>query len=64
MRWITKTEPEPNLGDRRVVRCFAWRRMKIGDYAICLEWYEVHQRYFMTVEERPGLWIETSRQVT
>ena len=64
MRWITKTEQEPNRGDHRVARCFAWRRTQIGDYTIWLEWYEVHERVLTPVGGAPASWCETWRQVT
>ena len=43
MKWKEKTEP--SHGERRTYQKFAWMPIKVGEYTVWLETYQVTEEY-------------------
>jgi hypothetical protein len=55
MRWYAK--PEPDGGEVRVRRCFAWLPVTIDGETRWLERYTVVDRYHSAMGVGPGFWV-------
>lgn len=63
MRWKRKDEDNPEGGDRRTRRVFAWRRTPVRDYIVWLEYYLIEEVYFQPSGGNSGWWTEVSRDL-
>lgn len=61
MRWKRKIDKQPEGGDRRSRRVFAWKPVPIGDTIVWLETYLIEEVYFQPAGGNPGWWSEISR---
>lgn len=61
MRWLTKSEVQPQGGEVRYKKVFAWKKTKVGLYTVWLEYFEVKERFFEPISGNPGWWSEESR---
>jgi hypothetical protein len=59
MKWKEKVEI-PFTGQVRHRRVFAWKRTKVGDYIVWLEFYGIEERFFMSVTGN-GWWTQTKK---
>jgi hypothetical protein len=60
MRWKIKTVVIPKNGEVRTRRVFAWKKTKVGQYMVWLEFYQVTEKFFQPIGG-PGWWTEIGR---
>ena len=51
MKWLSKPTPPPKIGDKRVLRKFAWFPVEIGNYKVWLETYAEEQEFVEDAHE-------------
>jgi hypothetical protein len=61
MRWKIKTVVIPKNGEVRTRRVFAWKKTKVGQYMVWLEFYQVTEKFYQPVGGTPGWWSEIGR---
>ena len=62
MRWLTTPEKPLQGGDRRTRTLFAWKPIKVGDYTVFLERYQVREQFYAPASGAPGWWRELDKR--
>jgi len=63
VRWERKIDKQPEGGDRRTRRVFAWKKTPVKKYIVWLEFYLVTEVFFQPAGGNPGWWSEVDRDV-